>query len=112
MSVTDGHPYTTWLTLSSELCLLYMFNFMQTREEDFRVFFLNTYSGPARKIICYVGLHAWHHLHFTIIVLVRHTIMVMSILDMLGSCTTGIQMVGGLRKYLVLIMMLTVVTAT
>ena len=28
---------------------------MQLESEDYRVFFLNTYSGPARKIICAVS---------------------------------------------------------
>ena len=29
---------------------------MQSDETDFRIFILNSYSGPARKIICYVRL--------------------------------------------------------
>lgn len=29
--------------------------YMQVESEDYRVFFLNSYTGPAKKIICEVG---------------------------------------------------------
>ena len=30
---------------------------MQSQDKDYRVFLLNSYSGPARKIICYVCIN-------------------------------------------------------
>lgn len=80
----------------------------QATEEDHRIFFVNTFSGPAREIICYVSLRNLKRTalctehkpttakyFFTYCHLYRHRDITISIPLMFGSFMTGTRMVGG-----------------
>ena len=46
---------------------------LQLEKQDYRVFFLNSYTGPAKKIICEVSKPARHDLSsMTLLILKRH----------------------------------------
>ncbi len=79
---------------------------MQLEDDDYRVFFINAYSQFAQHIICEVRsrsttiVNASHYYYYNNFRPINEAIPIQS---MLGSCTHGMQMNGGLKMLVVLI---------